>query len=857
MKLKRKTILFTALASILLFLLLFFSSMVVIRDGFNKVEQGLIQKDINRIRSALNEMKRALEIKSSDWAKWDDLYNFISNPSQEFTDANLKENTMIDLHLNFMLFINNNDSIIYSSLYTDSTHPPTPVGTEFSDTLINTYKLTRFSSSSEITGGIITYKDIPGLLVARPVLRSDGSGEPNGTLIFGNFIRDEEKKYLSELANITFDIIPVTSPRLPEDMKNSLLKISDAHQEYLNVINKDKIAGYRVINDIVNNPGLVMKITMERIIAKRAQTTIQFLHHLFLIIGIIYCVVFTIIMEKIVTSRITKVNSDVNKISLSGNHTLRVSCDGKDELALLSRSINSMLESLEKHKKDLSRQNYEMSLIMNTLPIGLMSIDENFLITPVHSRSCEAILDQTPLTGNDIFTILQLLPQTKQYNDFHDFLSLLKIGALPDWEMQALNPCDEIQIRTGNKTKWLRLEFFRMHHEELGSTRILIEAKDITNEKILTEKIMKSEQQNIQLKSIAEDPELFKEYLYESIQILEQAETMIGKIERCSDKKLINEVFRCIHLLKGSSDSFGMAEIAETAGILEDDLDNLRNLPDCSPADLSSVKDLLLKLSQIIYQTITEVKSIFGEEHLLEQPQIVLKIPLEKLHDDYECFIKELSEKTAVPSIAKMIALIQKHYLTLRMEPVRRGFSKTFKAVPALIKRLGKICTFVIKGEECLVDCQLSRKLNEPLLHTIRNALDHGIENPPEREKSGKKECARLSCFFKKESGFLIIEVTDDGRGIDVDKVLLKAEERGLVSEEFLKNPTRESILELIFLPAFSTADTVSMISGRGIGLYSVQQVIKNELSGSIKISTQKKCGTTFTFMIPDHSLTM
>ncbi len=494
---------------------------------------------------------------------------------------------------------------------------------------------------------------------------------------------------------------------------------------------------------------------------------------------------------------------------------------------------------------------------MNTLPVGLLSIDENFIITPVHSRSCLTIFDKVPLAGNDIFTILRILPRTKQYNDFHDYLSLLKIGALPDPEMQALNPCDEIQILTNSKAKWLRLEFFRMHHEELGSTRILILAKDITNEKILTEKIMKSEQQNIQLKVIAEDPELFKEYLYESIQILEHAETAIGNIERCPDKKSIDGVFRCIHLLKGSSDSFGMAEVAETAAILENDLDTLRNLPEYTSANIAEVKGLLLKISLIIYQTITEVKSIFDEEHLLDQPQIVLKISLEKLHGDYEYFIKELSENKETPDISRMIALIRKHYLTLRMEPVRRGFSKTFKAVPSLIKRLGKNCTFIIKGEECLVDCQLSRKLNEPLLHTIRNALDHGIESPWERQELGKEEIARLTCFFRRESGFLIIEITDDGRGIDIDKVLNKAHEKGLVAEEFLKNPTRESILELIFLPAFSTTDTVSMISGRGIGLYSVQQVIKNELSGSIKISTQKKCGTTFTFTIPDYSISM
>jgi sensor domain CHASE-containing protein/HPt (histidine-containing phosphotransfer) domain-containing protein len=852
MKLQRKTILFTALASIVLFVFLFLSSLFIVRDGFNLVEESLTQKNIARVTSALDEIRRSLEIKSSDWAKWDDLYNFITTPNQNFINVNLNENTLSDLHLNFVLFIDNRDSIIYSSLYTDSTQYPNPVTTDLADILINTYKLSHFSSTKDVRNGIIIFKDIPCAVVARPILRTDGSGTSNGTLIFGIFIASNELEHLSTVTSELFELVPVTSPRLTNDMKTALLEITKDVPVFLRIISNDQIAGYAIIKDIVGLQKLILKVTAERIIAKRAKSTIHFLHTLFLIIGIIYCIFFTIIMGKIVTARISKLNTDVNKISSSGNHTLRVFCSGNDELSLLSKSINSMLETLENHKKDLSRHNYEMSLIMNTLPIGLLSIDEDFIITPTHSRSSESILGQSPLAGNNIFTLLQLSPQTKLYNDFMDFLSLLKIGALPDSEMQALNPCEELQLRTGNKTKWLRLEFFRMHHEEQGCNHILIEVKDITNEKMLTEKIMKSEQQNIQLKAIAEDPELFREYLYESIQILEQAETWVRKIEESSDKKAIDELFRNIHLLKGSSDSFGMVEIAETAGILEDDLDTLRRTRECSQENLSGVKSLLLRLSQIIYQTITEVKSIFGEEHLLDQPQIVLKIPLEKLQVDYEYFIKVLSEKVEPQCISNVITLLQEQYLRFRMEPARKGFSKAFRAVSPLIKRLNKSCIFVIKGEECLIDCLLARKLNEPLLHTIRNALDHGIESPWERLESGKEETAKVTCFFRRETGLLVIEVSDDGRGIDMDKVLQTARQKGIISEEFMKNPTRESILELIFLPGFSTSDTVSMVSGRGIGLYSVQQVIKNELSGSIKISTHKNRGTTFTFLIPE-----
>jgi signal transduction histidine kinase/HAMP domain-containing protein len=635
-------------------------------------------------------------------------------------------------------------------------------------------------------------------------------------------------------------------------MKMAMYEISDKMPVALKIINKDQIAGYSVINDVVNLPQLILKICMERVIAKRANITILFLHLILLIVGIIYCVFFSLLMEKTVTARIASLNNDVKKISQGGDPALRVSCKGKDELTLLSKSMNSMLDTLENQKKELSRYNDEMSLIMNTLQIGLFSINENFIINPVHSRSSEVILGQSHLAGKDIFTVLQIQPQTKLYNDFMDFLSLLKIGALPESEMKGLNPCDELQLKIIDKIKWVRFEFFQMHQIKLDQDHILVEMKDITNEKVLTEKIKQSEQENIQLKAIAEDPELFREYLYESIQILEQAETNIKKLEEESNVFLIHEVFRNIHLLKGSSDSFEMAEIAHTAGILEDELDKIRSAHKYSSENIESIKSLLLKLSQIIYHTITNVKSILGEEHILEQPQITLRLSFDKLQSEYRYIVKLLSENIELQKNSKVINIVRDHYRRLRLEPARKGFSKTFKAVPSLIKRLNKNCNFIVKGEDCLIDCILARKLNEPLLHTIRNAFDHGVEPPLERLEKGKNENATITCSFRREIESLIIEISDDGRGIDPDMIFQRAKKSGLVSEELFNNPTREQILDLIFLPGFSTVDTVSMVSGRGVGLYSVHQVIKIELGGSIKISTCKNSGTTFTFIVPE-----
>lgn len=854
MKLRKKATLYTAIGSMILFIVLSVSSVFVIRDGFKIIEDDLARKNISRVVSAIDEKKQTLIIKSSDWAKWDDLYNFINTHDSEFIKTNLNDNTITDLQLNLMLFVNTNDSIIYRSVYHDAPRSD-EFANELTHELLHTYRLTSRTSKGTITSGIIVFRDSPCLIVSRPILKSDGTGISHGSLIFGIFFDNNELEHLVRIANVQFEIKPAMTDKLPEDIREALLKISNAQPMPLKVISRDYLAGYATINDILNLPQFVIKTTMERVISKQATKTIAFLHSLLLIIGIIYCIFFTIIMEKTVTSKISRLNNEVDKITSNSDQSLRVTSTGHDELTLLSHSINSMLEAIDTSKRELDRYNYEMRLIMDTLQVGLFSINEEFKINPVHSQSSETILGVSSLAGLDIFSVLHLSPQSKQYSDFRDFLSLLKIGALPDSEMQALNPCDEIQLTVDNKTIWLRLEFFQMHRSELECNHILVEVKDNTHEKILTEKIKLSEQENIQLKAIAEDPELFKEYLFESVQILENTDKVIRQIEEQPALELVHEAFRYIHLLKGSSDSFGMVEFAETAGLLEDELDTLRNSFQLGNVNIDNIKNGLLKLSQIFYRTINDVKTILGDEQLLELPQIILKVSLERLHSEYEYFVRLLSEKMEPQCRTEVINLISEQYRHLRLEPARKGFSKTFKAVPSLIKRLNKNCVFIVKGEECLVDCLLARKLNEPVLHTIRNAFDHGIEDSYERMAIGKEETAKVTCSFRREAGSLVIEISDDGRGINIDKVKETALKKGLATEEFLKNQTHESIFNFIFLPGFSTSDTVSMISGRGVGLNSVYQVIKTELSGSIKIYTNKNNGTTFILTVPEPEI--
>jgi two-component system chemotaxis sensor kinase CheA len=154
----------------------------------------------------------------------------------------------------------------------------------------------------------------------------------------------------------------------------------------------------------------------------------------------------------------------------------------------------------------------------------------------------------------------------------------------------------------------------------------------------------------------------------------------------------------------------------------------------------------------------------------------------------------------------------------------------------------------VTSGEMTEIDKTVIEQLNDPLTHMIRNALDHGIEAPRERAAVGKPKQGTIHLSAAQRSGRIVIEVSDDGRGINREKVLAKAQDRGLVARG--ANPSDDEIDNLIFLPAFSTADVISNISGRGVGMDVVKRNVQ-ALGGRISVQSRFGHGSTFTLSLP------
>uniref|UniRef100_A0A7C5Y9I0 Chemotaxis protein CheA n=1 Tax=Fervidobacterium nodosum TaxID=2424 RepID=A0A7C5Y9I0_9BACT len=210
--------------------------------------------------------------------------------------------------------------------------------------------------------------------------------------------------------------------------------------------------------------------------------------------------------------------------------------------------------------------------------------------------------------------------------------------------------------------------------------------------------------------------------------------------------------------------------------------------------------------------------------------------------------IKEVDESLA--QLSRITLDLQNVVMKVRMVPIEFVFNRFPRMVRDLSKNLGKEINFVMEGEETELDRTFVEVIGDPLVHLIRNAIDHGIETKEERIALGKPPIGTVKLSARHEGNNVVIEVEDDGRGMNREKILRKAVERGLITEEKAVGLPDEKIFEFIFLPGFSTKEQVSELSGRGVGMDVVKNTVES-LNGTVSIESKLGKGTKVTIRLP------
>lgn len=407
----------------------------------------------------------------------------------------------------------------------------------------------------------------------------------------------------------------------------------------------------------------------------------------------------------------------------------------------------------------------------------------------------------------------------------------------------------------------------------------------------------------------AQDKEFFeqlrKEFMDEVQYLLEQGEETYLKLDAPeSRKEALDEIFRIFHSIKGGAAAVGFTVLSEFSHEVENWLSTLRAEPGLVTPDAS---EALFKAGDAIKRFIgaardgkheswtpgeakdaierakglpTEPRAggpapteahhepkhevaphreakgtVRVETHAVDRvldligELVVIKSQL--LHDSALSRATDLRLHGLLALFDKTIRELQDTGLRMRMTPIKPMFLKLQRVVKELSVKLGKPVEVITSGDDTELDRNLIEQVSDPLMHLIRNAVDHGVESPEARREAGKPERATIRLVARQSRERILLEVSDDGRGIDREKVLKRAIERGLLADPASAPTLSDSqVYELLFMPGFSTAEVVTDISGRGVGLDVVRNNIE-KIKGSVGIESEKGKGTTFRISIP------
>ncbi|MDM8551699.1 chemotaxis protein CheA [Desulfobacterales bacterium HSG2] len=399
-------------------------------------------------------------------------------------------------------------------------------------------------------------------------------------------------------------------------------------------------------------------------------------------------------------------------------------------------------------------------------------------------------------------------------------------------------------------------------------------------------------------------PEMKRQFRSETTEHLNNFEKMLMVLEKePGSHEAIHTAFRHIHSLKGNSDYLGIRDINLLSYELEDIMDEIRSGRVSVDEDVLAIlfegldllRDMNRRIADEVYEEsdisdirerIRQVKALGGEgagteksaapysvlfSNMLEQE---IKVDLGKI-DEFMSHVSEftiaknvlnyvtkkvISQKHASglagelkkvsADISRIADTLQNNVIKLRLIKINTLFERLPRIVRDLSKREGKDIDLNLSGGETEIDRRTIDQLIDPLIHLIRNSVDHGIEPPDERAGKGKPETGVVTVSAYQEGSHAVIDVIDDGRGFDAGKISESALKKNLITRDMLVSMNEEDIINLVFMPGFSTISGVADVSGRGVGLDIVKNNIKM-IGGSVILSGTRDAMTRVRLRVP------
>lgn len=389
MKLQEKTsLIFIALLIITISVISIFLTVISL-SSYQALEESYTSRDVSLATSRIEDEARTLSAIVSDWAPWDDTYDFVGGARPEYVESNLLPETYANLRLNLILIVNNDGEIVYGGMYNATSNEVTAVPLSLLEHIRPGSVLTNTTDPRSGTEGILMTPDDPMLIASRPVVHTDFSGTPRGVVIMGRYLDAAEVGRLATLTDPSLELLPVDDGMIPTDILRDLRAGGAGTNPVFRVLSDTQAAGYVLFDDIYGNEALVLSIRQDRDIYRQGvMTTLQYIF-IVLAAGLVLGVGVLFIIDRLVLSRIMDLSRQVSGIGTDRDVSRRIILEGDDEFSGLATVINQMLTTIEKTQDGLLASENRFRELAELLPQVIFEMDVSGRLLYVNRAGAE------------------------------------------------------------------------------------------------------------------------------------------------------------------------------------------------------------------------------------------------------------------------------------------------------------------------------------------------------------------------------------------------------------------------------------------------------------------------------------
>jgi PAS domain S-box-containing protein len=367
MSIYKRTIIMVCVILLILMGLLYTISNYIYRQGFEGLERKTVENNVTQVTQALSVNLDTLDAMCYDWAEWDDTYQFAQEYNQEYVDRNLQDDTFTSSKISLVSIFNASEEMVYGKAYDLINEEEIIFPDDFTNTAI-TAGLATPAIIGNTVAGVILFTGQPMLIVSQPIFTSWGEGPIAGALIFGRIIDTDVISQLAETTHLSVNLLLIPADDNNPDTNIIIESLNESGPTFIQAKNSDTIAGYTYVNDLNGNPVFIAEVIIPRDIFHQGIKAITLLHSFLLCIGVVFCIVFILLVKKLVLSRLINLSNNVSKIGSSTDVSGRVTISGNDELSKLGTNINEMLTSLENANKALRESEEKFSKAFRASP---------------------------------------------------------------------------------------------------------------------------------------------------------------------------------------------------------------------------------------------------------------------------------------------------------------------------------------------------------------------------------------------------------------------------------------------------------------------------------------------------------